>query len=515
VRVSRALVSVSDKTGLEEFARGLADAGITIVSTGGTARALTGWGIEVVPVDSVTGHPEIMGGRVKTLHPRIHGGILGRAGHEGDAADMAANDITPIDLVVVNLYPFEEWAGRRGVADDDVIEQIDIGGPAMIRAAAKNHARVGVVTSPDQYAEVLGELAAGDGELSPALRRRLAGAAFLRTASYDAAIAGWFAEHDADDAFPDALLMGFDKRMELSYGENPHQRGAYYTERGARTHLLARVEQVHGKALSFNNLLDLEAARARLAEFELPACVIVKHNNPCGVAVAGDVRTAYERARDCDPVSAYGGVIAVNRPVDPALGELLAGTFVEVLCAPGIEPVALEALQRKPNTRLMLNEERRRTVPGERDVRRVTGGLLVQDRDSESEDRSGMTVVTERAPTEAEWGDLLFAWRVAKHVKSNAIVLARDLVTVGVGAGQMSRVDSVRLSLEKAQVPVAGSVLASDAFFPFADGPEAAVAAGVTAVIQPGGSIRDDEVFAACDAAGVAMVTTGRRHFRH
>jgi phosphoribosylaminoimidazolecarboxamide formyltransferase/IMP cyclohydrolase len=513
VKVARALVSVSDKTGLEDFARGLAERGVTIISTGGTAESLRSWGIDVVPVDQVTGHPEIMGGRVKTLHPRIHGGILGRAGHAGDAEQMAEAGIEPIDLVVVNLYPFEEWVQRRGVSDDELIEQIDIGGPAMIRAAAKNHARVGVVTSPDQYPEVLQELAAGDGAISPALLRRLAGAAFQRTARYDAAIANWFAE--GEEEFPDTILLGFDKHLEVSYGENPHQSGAYYTERGARTHLLARVEQLHGKALSFNNLYDLDAARGLVAEFELPACVIVKHNNPCGVAVAGDLVTAYERARDCDPVSAYGGVIVVNRPVDEALGEMLAGTFVEVLLAPGYEEAALAALTRKPNTRVMLNADRRRTNPGERDLRRVSGGLLVQDRDAESEDRDLMTVVTERVPTEAEWGDLLFAWRVAKHVKSNAIVLARDLATIGVGAGQMSRVDSVRLSLEKAQFPVAGSALASDAFFPFADGPEAAVKAGITTIIQPGGSIRDDEVFAACDAAGVSMVVTGRRHFRH
>jgi phosphoribosylaminoimidazolecarboxamide formyltransferase/IMP cyclohydrolase len=513
VRVTRALVSVSDKTGLEELAHGLAERGVTIISTGGTAETLRGWGIEVVPVDQVTGHPEILGGRVKTLHPKIHGGILARAGHEGDAAEMQEAGIEPIDLVVVSLYPFEEWVQRRGVSDEELVEQIDIGGPAMIRAAAKNHARVGVVTSPDQYREVLGELAAGDGELSPTLLRRLAGAAFQRTARYDAAIAGWFATRDDD--FPDAILVGFDKHLEVSYGENPHQRGAYYAERGARTHLLALTEQLHGKGLSFNNLLDLDAGRGLLAEFELPACVIVKHNNPCGVAVGSDVRTAYERARDCDPVSAYGGVIVVNRPVDADLGEMLAGTFVEVLYAPGYDEGALAALKRKPNTRVMLTSERRRSNPGERDLRRVTGGLLVQDRDDESEDRQRMTVVTKRVPTEAEWGDLLFAWRVAKHVKSNAIVLARDLVTVGVGAGQMSRVDSVRLALEKARLPVEGSVLASDAFFPFADGPEAAIEAGVQAVIQPGGSIRDDEVFAACDAAGVAMVVTGRRHFRH
>lgn len=513
MRVSRALVSVSDKTGLEAFARGLAARGVTIISTGGTADSLRSWGIDVVPVDEVTGHPEILGGRVKTLHPKIHGGILGRAGHEGDAAQMAESGIEPIDLVVVNLYPFEEWVQRRGVADDELIEQIDIGGPTLIRAAAKNHARVGVVTSPEQYAEVLDELDAGDGELSSALRRRLAGAAFQRTARYDATIANWFAEGEGE--FPEHILLGFDKHLEVSYGENPHQRGAYYAERGARTHLLARVDHLHGKALSFNNLYDMDAARGLLAEFELPACVIVKHNNPCGVAVAGDVGSAYVAARDCDPVSAYGGVIVVNRPVDAELGELLASTFVEVLLAPGYEPAALEALTRKPNTRIMLSGERRRSNPGERDLRRVSGGLLVQDRDAEAEDRDQMTVVTRTVPSEAEWGDLLFAWRVAKHVKSNAIVLARDLTTVGIGAGQMSRVDSVRLSLEKAQVPVAGSVLASDAFFPFADGPEAAVKAGVTAIIQPGGSIRDDEVFAACDAAGVAMVVTGRRHFRH
>ncbi|WP_217914102.1 bifunctional phosphoribosylaminoimidazolecarboxamide formyltransferase/IMP cyclohydrolase [Miltoncostaea marina] len=513
MRVSRALLSVSDKTGLEELARGLAEAGVTIISTGGTAEAIRSWGIEVVPVDEVTGHPEILGGRVKTLHPRVHGGILGRAGHEGDAAQMREAGIEPIDLVVVNLYPFEDWVGRRGVSDADLIEQIDIGGPAMIRAAAKNHARVGVVTSPDQYAEVLAAVRGEEG-LTPELLRRLAGAAFRRTALYDAAIASWFGEQEGDD-FPEALIVGFHKELELSYGENPHQRGAYYSQRGARTHLLARVEQLHGKALSFNNLLDVEAARGLLAEFQLPACVIVKHNNPCGVAVAGDILTAYERARDCDPVSAYGGVIAVNRPVDGALGELLAGTFVEVLDAPGYDDDALAALTRKPNTRIMRRAERRRPNPGERDVRRVVGGLLVQDRDAESEDRATMRVVTGRAPTDAEWGDLLFAWRVAKHVKSNAIVLARDLATVGIGAGQMSRVDSVRLSLEKARVPVEGAALASDAFFPFADGPEAAVAAGITAIIQPGGSIRDAEVFEAADAAGVAMVVTGRRHFRH
>jgi phosphoribosylaminoimidazolecarboxamide formyltransferase/IMP cyclohydrolase len=513
VRVGRALISVSDKTGLEELARGLADLGTTIVSTGGTAAALRDMGIDVVPVDEVTGHPEIMGGRVKTLHPRVHGGILARPGHEGDARDMHDAGIEPIDLVVVSLYPFEETAARRGATEDEIVEQIDVGGPAMIRAAAKNFARVGVVTSPDQYAEVLAELRGDAGELSDGLRRRLAEAAFRRTAGYDAAIAAYFAE--THDEFPAGLVLSFELQRELSYGENPHQRAAYYAERGARRHLLSRTEQLHGKELSFNNLFDLDAGLALLAEFELPACVIIKHNNPCGAAVAGDVTTAYRRARDCDPVSAYGGVVVVNRPVDGALGEMLAGTFVEVLCAPGYDDEALGALTVKPNTRILRRSERRRRNPGERDLRRVAGGLLVQDRDAESEGRSLMKVVTARAPTEAEWGDLLFAWRVAKHVKSNAIVIARDLATVGIGAGQMSRVDSVRLAIEKAQTPVAGGALASDAFFPFADGPEAAIKEGVTAIVQPGGSIRDDEVFDAADAAGVSMVVTGRRHFRH
>lgn len=513
MKIRRALISVSDKTGLEALVRGLTDLGVEILSTGGTATAIEGYGVPVTRVEEVTGQPEILGGRVKTLHPKIHGGILAREHLPEDQADMAASGISGIDLVCVNLYPFESYVGKRGITDDELVEQIDIGGPAMVRASAKNHGRVTVLTAPDQYPAVLEELRESGGEVSMATRRRLAARAFQRTASYDAAIANWLTE--TDEEFPEHILLAFDRAFNVSYGENPHQRGAYYIERGARTHLLGRVEKLHGKDLSFNNLLDLEGGRNLLGEFELPACVIIKHNNPCGVAVGADVRSAYVAARDCDPVSAYGGVIVLNRPVDPELGELLASTFVEVLLAPGYDPAALEALTRKPNTRIMRSDERRRLNPGERDLRRVSGGLLVQDRDTDSEDRDTMRVVTTRQPTEAEWGDLLFAWRVAKHVKSNAIVLARDLVTVGVGAGQMSRVDSVRLSIEKANAPIPGAVLASDAFFPFADGPEAAVDAGVRAIIQPGGSIRDDEVIAAADASGVAMVFTGRRHFRH
>ncbi|MGI9539496.1 MAG: bifunctional phosphoribosylaminoimidazolecarboxamide formyltransferase/IMP cyclohydrolase [Miltoncostaeaceae bacterium] len=513
MKVRRALISVSDKDGLEALGRALADMGVEILSTGGTAARLEELDIPVTPVEAVTGQAEILGGRVKTLHPVIHGGILARPDHDGDAAELAGAGIEEIDLVAVNLYPFEEWLHRPDASDDDLVEQIDIGGPTMIRAAAKNHARVAVLTSPEQYDDVIAELRSSGGELSKETRRSLAGAAFARTARYDTAIAEWVAS--ADEDFPPSIMLAFDRALDLSYGENPHQRAAYYTEPGARTHLMGRVEQVHGKALSFNNLLDVDAARGLLAEFELPACVIVKHNNPCGVAVAGSVLEAYERARDCDPVSAYGGIIAVNRPVDGELGELLSGTFIEVLIAPDYEAPAMDALTRKPNTRILHNTDRRRRNPGERDYRRVSGGMLVQDRDAESEDRESMSVATETQPSEEEWGDLVFAWRVAKHVKSNAIVLAKDLATVGIGAGQMSRVDSVELSVKKAGDRTKGAVLASDAFFPFADGPEAALDAGVTAVVQPGGSIRDDEVIAAMDERGAAMVLTGRRHFRH
>jgi phosphoribosylaminoimidazolecarboxamide formyltransferase / IMP cyclohydrolase len=516
VKVRRALVSVSDKTGLVPFARGLADLGIELISTGGTAGALREAGLEVVTVEELTGQPEILGGRVKTLHPRIHGGILARPDHPEDLAEVAEQGIELIDLVVVNLYPFQETAARAGAARDEIVEQIDIGGPAMIRAAAKNHARVGVVTSPTQYDAVLEELRADDGNLSSDTCRWLALDAFRHTSRYDAAIAEWMSMGEGD--FPDYVTMEFEKLTDLVYGENPHQRAAYYADYGARTHLLARVEQFHGKALSFNNLLDLDAARALASEFELPACVIVKHNNPCGVAVAQDVNTAYERALACDPVSAYGGVIVVNRRIDAVLGERLASTFVEVLMAPGFEEEALAALTRKPNTRLLDNRERRRANPGERDLRRVLGGILFQDRDTESEERETMQVVTAVQPTEPQWGDLLFAWRVAKHVKSNAIVLAKDLATVGIGAGQMSRVDSVRIATEKAataELDIRGSALASDAFFPFPDGPETAISSGVAAIVQPGGSIRDDEIIAACDRLGAAMVFTGRRHFRH
>ncbi|MBX5440557.1 MAG: bifunctional phosphoribosylaminoimidazolecarboxamide formyltransferase/IMP cyclohydrolase [Solirubrobacteraceae bacterium] len=514
VQVRRALLSVSDKRGIVEFAQGLAALGVELVSTGGTAATLRDAGLSVRPVEDLTGFPEMMDGRLKTLHPKLHGGLLAVRDDEGHVAAAREHGIEWIDLVCVNLYPFERTAARRGVSDAEVIENIDIGGPTMVRAAAKNHAFTAVVVRPESYDAVLAELQMSDCRLSLETRRALAGEAFALTARYDTAIARWFSEQRED--FPPLLLRAYERVTDLPYGENPHQRAAFYTQVGARRHVMSQVAQLHGRELSFNNLLDLDAARAVVRDFEVPACVIVKHNNPCGVAVAATPLDAYRRAFACDPVSAFGGIVALNRRVDAALAEALSEQFVEVLIAPGYDEDALAILQRKPNTRILDDRERRRAGGGpELDLRQVEGGLLVQDRDADLDERETMEVVTERQPDDGQWEDLLFAWRVAKHVKSNAIVLARDLATVGIGAGQMSRVDSVRLAIEKAQSPVAGAVLASDAFFPFADGPQAAIEAGVTAVIQPGGSKRDDEVVAAADAAGIAMVFTHRRHFRH
>ena len=515
MKVKRALLSVSDKDGLVPFAQGLAALDITLVSTGGTAAALRDAGLDVISVDQVTGHPEIMGGRVKTLHPRIHGGILGRTDIPSHVEEMEANGIEPIDLVVVNLYPFAQTVAA-GASDEEVVEQIDIGGPAMIRAAAKNHGRVAVVTEPAQYDAVLAELEGSDGELNEHTLKALALDAFRHTARYDADIAEWMSADEGD--FPELLMPEFEKLSDLVYGENPHQRAAYYGAWGTRTHLLARVDQLHGQALSFNNLLDLDGARNLAGEFEEPAAVIVKHNNPCGASVGQDVNQAYDQALECDPVSAYGGVIVVNRPVDIELAEKLASTFVEVLMAPEFEEGALERLTKKEKIRILLNRERRRFNPGELDMRRVTGGLLVQDRDRSNEGREQMTVVTEAKPTEEQWTDLIFSWRVAKHVKSNAIVFARDGRTIGIGAGQMSRVDSTRLATEKASIAglsTAGCAVASDAFFPFPDGPLTALDAGATAIVQPGGSIRDDAVIEAVNERGAVMVFTGHRHFRH
>jgi phosphoribosylaminoimidazolecarboxamide formyltransferase/IMP cyclohydrolase len=469
--------------------------------------------LPVEHVEALTDSPEMLGGRVKTLHPRVHAGILARRDVESDLATLEEHGIEAFDLVCVNLYPFEEVAGQKGVIEAEAVEMIDIGGPSMLRGAAKNFAHCAPVCSPDQYGAVLEELRT-NGSLSLETRRRLAAEAFAHTAAYEAAIATWF---NACDEFPDSLVVSLEKVLDLAYGENPHQRAAYYAERGVRRHLLSRVEQLHGKELSFNNLNDFSGARSLAREFVLPVSVIVKHANPCGVAVGATVEEAYDKALGSDPTSAYGGVVVLNREVELPLAEKLADQFVEVLFAPGYTDDALSALRRKKNVRILLDGERRAGEPGERNYKRVIGGMLVQDSDAEIEDRDSWQVVTGDV-SEPQWGDLVFAWRVCKHVASNAIVLAKDLRTIGIGAGQMSRVDAVRIAVGKALEfghDVTGSALASDAFFPFPDGPQVALDAGTTAIVQPGGSRRDEDVVAAVAQAGAAMVLTGRRHFRH
>ncbi len=516
----RALISVSDKAGLVGFAQGLADLGWEILSTGGSAAALRAAGVAVTEVSAHTGFPEILDGRVKTLVPQIHGGILGRRDVPAHLAQMEEHGIAPIDLVAVNLYPFEATVAS-GAGWDDCVENIDIGGPALIRAAAKNHDSVTVVTEPAQYEAVLAELRQAGGT-TPALRRRLAAAAYARTAAYDAAIAAWFAAQ-AGDMFPERLALAGTRSHSLRYGENPHQQAALYVT-GPRAGV-AHARQMQGKALSYNNINDTDAAFECVAEFEPPAVVIVKHANPCGVAVAADLAAAWEAALRCDKVSAFGGIVACNRVLDEDTAGRIAQIFTEVIVAPDATEGARAVLARKKNLRLLLTGG----MPDPRAPgvtwRSIAGGVLVQSRDAGRVARADLRVVTRRAPSEAETDDLLFAFAVCKHVKSNAIVYAKGGATVGIGAGQMSRVDSARIAGWKSEaaaraagldVPLAqGSVVASDAFFPFADGLEAAVAAGATAVIQPGGSIRDDEVVAAADAAGLAMVVTGMRHFRH
>jgi phosphoribosylaminoimidazolecarboxamide formyltransferase/IMP cyclohydrolase len=521
VRVRRALISVSDKTGVIDFARGLAALGVEVLSTGGTAAALREESLEVTDVSEFTGQEEILDGRVKTLHPRLHAALLARRDDPEHMATLEREGIEPIDLVCVNLYPFEATISGHEVPHETAIEKIDIGGPTMIRAAAKNHAGVVVVVKPESYDAVLAELDESGGEVSEPTRHWLANEAFAQTARYESAISGWFSSPYED--FPEHLAVAYEKVLDLSYGENPHQRAALYSEAGARSHILSRVAKLHGRALSFNNVLDLDSARNLAADFESPVCVIVKHNNPCGVAIGADPLEAYLKALACDPVSAYGGIIAFNRPIGKDLAEELHKNFVEVLIAPGFEKGALEVLQQKEAIRILCEEERRQPDPAERDVKRVLGGLLIQDRDGDPEPREIMEVVTKREPSEAEWDDLSFAWTVCRRVRSNAIVIAKGGATLGIGAGQMSRVDSVRLAVEKCRAAygekadelLAGSAVASDAVFPFAAGPELALEAGSTAVIQPGGSKRDGEVIAACDEQSVAMVFTKHRHFRH
>jgi phosphoribosylaminoimidazolecarboxamide formyltransferase / IMP cyclohydrolase len=521
IRVRRALISLSDKTGVADFAKGLVALGVEILSTGGTASALREAGLEVTDVAEFTGQEEILDGRVKTLHPRLHAALLARRDDPEHMATLEREGIEPIDLVCVNLYPFEQTIAAGDVSPEVAIENIDIGGPTMIRAAAKNHDGVAVVVKPESYDAVLAELEESGGEVSATTRHWLANEAFAQTAQYDAAISRWFSTEYEE--FPEHLAIAYEKVLDLSYGENPHQRAALYSESGIRSHVLSRVAKLHGRALSFNNVLDLDSARRLVEDFAEPACVIVKHNNPCGVAIAEDAPSAYRKALACDPMSAFGSVIALNRPIGVELAEALHENFVEVLIAPDYEKGALDVLQQKEAIRILCNEERREPDATERDAKRVLGGLLIQDRDGDPEPREMMEVVTKTEPSEEQWRDMLFAWIVVRHVRSNAIVIAKDGATLGIGAGQMSRVDSVRLAVEKcndardeeAAALLAGSSVASDAFFPFADGPQAAIEAGATAVIQPGGSKRDGEVIEACDTGGIAMVFTKHRHFRH
>lgn len=516
--VNKALISVSDKTGLVNIARGLLELEAEILSTGGTAAALREAGIPVTDVSAYTGFPEILDGRVKTLHPKIHGGILGRRALPAHVQQMQEHGIAPIDVVVVNLYPFEATVHKPGCTFEEAIEQIDIGGPAMLRSAAKNHQDVVVVVDPADYDRVLEALKSGT--LSLEFRRELAKKVFQHTARYDSLIAAYFERHTAPAdrvVFPSLLALHLEKVEDLRYGENPHQHGAFYRDPTAQPEpSVARARQLHGKAMSYNNYLDANAALELVKEFDDTAVVIVKHNNPCGVALADTAVEAYVRARETDPVSAFGGVIACNAEVDAAMAKEVTSTFVEVLVAPSYTEDALAELKRKKDLRLLevgpLDLASRDTL----DMKKVVGGMLVQERDLGAlRDIGALKVPTARQPTNEEYEACDFAWKVCKHVKSNAIVFARANQTVGIGAGQMSRVDSVKLAQMKAVLPIPGAVMASDAFFPFRDGIDVAAKAGITAVIQPGGSIRDEEVIKAADEHGMAMILTGMRHFRH
>jgi len=533
VKITRALISVSDKNGVEDFARKLHEHGVELLSTGGTAKLLKDAGLAVTDVSDHTGFPEIMDGRVKTLHPKIHGGILARRGDDTHQKAMQDNDIAPIDMLVINLYPFVETV-RSGADFENCVENIDIGGPAMIRAAAKNHNDVTIITAAQDYEAVLADMNANGGAVTATTRRNLAANAYALTAAYDSAISNWFAGQLGDEAgsndaaapapAPRISFAGTLKQT-LRYGENPHQSAALYLCEDSLRPGAARATQIQGKELSYNNLNDTDAAFELVAEFDAPAVAIIKHANPCGVAQGKDMLSAYNQALACDPVSAFGGIIALNRTLDAATAEAICKRFVEVIIAPDIEVAALDVLQKKGNIRVLTTGAMPDLTDTRRIVTKIAGGLLVQDADIGRIDESALKVVTDREPTKEELCDMIFAFRVAKHVKSNAIVYARDGATVGIGAGQMSRVDSCRIAASKAvdaakemgldEPLTKGSVVASDAFFPFADGLITAAEAGVSAVIQPGGSIRDDEVIKAANERGLAMVMTGMRHFRH
>ncbi len=512
--VRRALISVSDKRGLIAFAEGLSNLGIEVLSTGGTCRALRDAGIDVIEVSQKTGFPEIMDGRVKTLHPTIHGGLLGRRGT--DEAVMDEHGIEPIDLLAVNLYPFEQTIAREDATIDDAIENIDIGGPAMIRAASKNHDGVAVVVDPDDYDDVLESLKSD--QLSLGARRTLAAKAYAHTASYDTAITKYLSNSLDQDPLGDRILYSGSLVERMRYGENPHQQAAFYIDQQAPGGSLATADQLQGKALSYNNIADSDAALECVKQFTAPACVIVKHANPCGVAVAGGILEAYEKAFKTDPTSAFGGIIAFNRPLDATTAKsIIDRQFVEVIVAPEIDDDAIEILREKKNVRVLRTGEWTESAGGF-DVKKVSGGLLVQGSDMGRITAADLKVVTEKAPTPEQVEDMLFAWTVVKYVKSNAIIFCKDNMTIGVGAGQMSRVYSTRIAAIKAadeELEVKGSVMASDAFFPFRDGIDAAAETGIAAIIQPGGSMRDDEVIQAANERGLAMVFTGMRHFRH
>jgi phosphoribosylaminoimidazolecarboxamide formyltransferase/IMP cyclohydrolase len=520
--ICRALLSVSDKTGLIDLARALAGFGAELVSTGGTRKALADAGLAVRDVAELTGFPEMLDGRVKTLHPRVHGGILAVRDNPRHAATLQEHGIQPIDMVVCNLYPFEATVAKAGSTHEEIVENIDIGGPSMVRSAAKNYHDVAVVTDPVQYQWVIDELRANGGALTLATRERLAGEAFGRTAAYDRAISAYFIGRQAPEELPLGLDLFFRRKQSLRYGENPHQKAAFYVELAAPPASVATAEVLHGKELSHNNLLDLDSALNLVREFAQPAAVVVKHNNPCGAAVGDALEEAFRKAYEGDPLSAFGGILGFNRDVDEATALQITepNRFVECVIAPGYSGKAFEVLTTRPSWKKSVRILRTGPLgpvgvrPG-KDYRRVEGGLLVQDRDAGGDDFAKAKVVTKRAPTEAEMADLRFAWLVCKHVKSNAIVLAKGGMVVGVGAGQMSRVDSVHLAVRKSGGRCQGSVLGSDAFFPFRDNVDEAARAGVTAIVQPGGSVRDADSVAACDEHGLAMVFTGVRHFRH
>ncbi len=511
-KIGRALLSVYNKNGVIDLARELRANGVALLATGGTYRLLVENDIEVTEVATHTGYPEMLDGRVKTLHPRIHGGILGRRDNPTDQKQMAEQGIAPIDLVVVNLYPFSATIAKPNVTLEEAIENIDIGGPAMLRSAAKNFRDVVVVCDPDDYPEILTGIE--NGEISETRRMALAQKVFAHTSEYDRAVAAYFSDKAVCDPFPDRLTLQFEKVQTLRYGENPHQKAAIYRSNGGGG--VAAAKQLWGKEMSYNNFLDIHSAYELVKEFSEPACVIVKHNNPCGVATSGNLAEAYRKARSCDPTSAFGGVVAFNRPIDLEAASAMSQTFTEVVIAPEISPDALTLFRKKKDLRVLAAGAGSHCTRNQLDLRRISGGLLLQQADTEMiRDPASLKTVGSRTPTAEEWAALLFAWRVCKHVKSNAIVFAKEGQTIGIGAGQMSRIDSVKLAGMKAQAATNGCVLASDAFFPFRDGIDEAAKAGITAVIQPGGSIRDAEVIAAANEHGMAMLLTGVRHFRH